>query len=445
MAARTHSAFLVPATLLFIGLSVLLFKAPAQAPVISTLFFTFVFMTATFQTVETAAFFAVLIGMLECGACAMVSGLDRLWLLGQVPFMGIALWIVQTMATRETRVEKESLNYLQDRQEALAKMNKEKEALIRRVADLGEQAALRRTLFDAVQQMASLLDPLVIRQRLMEFVRATVRKGTIQFFGGHVPRDLLDKWVMDRKISLLVTDTAQDARFKMARLPNEVRSVIAAPIIVEKQWLGLVRVNGFEPDLFTVGDLRVLESLSLMASLALENLQLLHRLKEGAVRDNLTGLYTHRFFEERLNEEILSAGRFQTQFCVLLMDIDHFKRYNDTYGHAAGDEVLVRFSKLLQQCVRPIDFVARYGGEEFTVILPQTAIETARTMAEQIRQAIMAETFQFSGGAMGQERVTVSIGISAFPEEATTASQLIRVADMRLYHAKENGRNQVVG
>ena len=232
----------------------------------------------------------------------------------------------------------------------------------------------------------------------------------------------------------------------MARLPNEVRSVLAAPMIVERQWVGLVRVNGFEPDLFTVGDLRVVEALSLMASLALENLQLLHRLKEGAVRDNLTGLYTHRFFEERLNEEILSAGRFQTEFCVLLLDIDHFKRYNDTYGHAAGDEVLVRFSKLLQRAVRPVDFVARYGGEEFTIIMPQTGIEQARAMAEQIRQGIEAETFQFSGGAAARERVTVSIGLFLdFPQEATTASQLIRVADMRLYHAKQNGRNQVVG
>ena len=140
-------------------------------------------MTATFQTVETAAFFAVLIGLLECGACVLVSGWDRLWLVGQAPFMGLALWIVHAAAVRETRIEKESSGCLQERQEFLARLNKEKEALTRRVSDLGEQAALRRHLFDAVQQMASLLDPLVIRQRLMEFVRSTVRKGTIQFGG----------------------------------------------------------------------------------------------------------------------------------------------------------------------------------------------------------------------------------------------------------------------
>jgi diguanylate cyclase (GGDEF)-like protein len=446
MAARARTAFLFPAFLLFIALSILLFKAPDQAATISALFFVFVFMTAAFQTVETASFFAVLVAMVEfTGAGMVLTGWDRAFLAAQAPFMGLSLWLIHLSAVRELRMENESANFLQERQEKLAHRHKEKEAMTKRVADLMEQAALRRHLFDAVQQLASLLDPVVIRQRLMEFVRASVKKGTIQFFAGHVPRDPLDKWVMDRKISLLVTDTAQDARFKMARLPNEVRSALAAPMVVERQWVGLVRVNGFEPDLFTVGDLRVLEALTLMASLALENLQLLHRLKEGAVRDNLTALYTHRFFEERLNEEILSAGRFQTEFCVLLLDIDHFKRYNDTYGHAAGDEVLVRFSKLLQGMVRPVDIVARYGGEEFTVIMPQTGIDQARATAEQIRLAIQAESFQFGAERLAQERVMVSIGISDFPHEATTASQLIRVADMRLYHAKQNGRNQVVG
>ena len=445
MAARTQAALLVPAFILLIGLSILLFKSPAEAPVISALFFIFIFMSAVFQTIETASLFAVLAGLAECVGAVLLTGGDRWWLLGQPVCMGLTLWMVKTYAHREAQIELASSNFLQERQKMLAGVNKEKEAMIRRVSELSEQAALRRHLFDAVQQFASLLDPVVIRQRLMEFVQASIGKGTIQFFAGHVPRDLLDKWVMDRKISLLVTDTAQDGRFKMAKLPNEVRSVLAAPMVVERQWVGLVRVNGFEPDLFSVGDLRILEALTLMASLALENLQLLHQLKEGAIRDNLTALYTHRFFEERLNEEILSAGRFQTEFCVLLLDIDHFKRYNDTYGHAAGDEVLIRFARLLQQSVRTIDIVARYGGEEFTVIMPQMGIDQARMMAERIRQGIEGETFQFGAGGVTQERVTISIGISGFPHEATTASQLIRVADMRLYHAKQNGRNQVVG
>jgi diguanylate cyclase (GGDEF)-like protein len=221
--------------------------------------------------------------------------------------------------------------------------------------------------------------------------------------------------------------------------------VLAAPVVVERKMTGIVRLNGFEPGLFTIGDLRVLEALSVLASLALENLQLLNRLHEGAIRDNLTNLYTHRFFQERLADEILREGRFQTDFCLLLLDVDHFKRYNDTYGHAAGDQVLVRVSRILQQSVRPVDLVARYGGEEFIVILPQTSLPQAREAAEMLRQKIEAESFNFGSEAAAQERVTVSIGVSGFPHEATIASQLVRVADTRLYQAKQSGRNRVVG
>lgn len=130
---------------------------------------------------------------------------------------------------------------------------------------------------------------------------------------------------------------------------------------------------------------------------------------------------------------------------MLLMDIDHFKRYNDTYGHAAGDQVLVRFSQVLGRLVRPVDMLARYGGEEFVLILPQVTVIQAREMAENIREAIAAEVFQFGSDSSTQEHVTVSIGLSNFPNEATIASQLLRVADYRLYQAKEGGRNRVVG
>ncbi len=353
--------------------------------------------------------------------------------------------MIHRYAARDQRDELDCSEGLRERQQSLYALQKEKESLEKRLVDLDSQAALRQHLSNAVHQFSSLLDPVVVRQRLMEFVRSTIGRGTIHFFAGNSPRDAMDKWVMERKLSLLVTDLAQDSRFPPQRNNNEVRSVLAAPIVVERQLVGIVRLNGFEPGLFSVGDLRVLESLSVLASLALENLQLLGRLQEGAIRDNLTNLYTHRFFQERLADEILREGRYQTDFCLLLLDVDHFKRYNDTYGHAAGDQVLVRVAQILQQSVRPVDLVARYGGEEFIVILPQMSLPQAREMAEQIRQRIAAESFNFGAEAAAQESVTVSIGVSGFPHEATIASQLIRVADTRLYQAKQSGRNRVIG
>jgi diguanylate cyclase (GGDEF)-like protein len=444
-AQRKTAAFLLPATLAFFGLTVLLFRSPAQYPVIVLLFLAFVMATGFAISLEMASVFAVLVTFIEVGAVGFVQGDEKGWIAGQFILLWASVYLAHRYAARDKQDESSCTDGLRDRQQSYGSLQKEKESLEKRLVDLDNQAALRQNLSNAVHQFASLLDPVIVRQRLMEFVRSSIAKGTIHYFAGTSPRDAMDKWVMDRKISLLVTDVAQDSRFPPSKSNNEVRSVLAAPIVVERQLVGVVRLNGFEPGLFSVGDLRILESLSILASLALENLQLLNRLQEGAIRDNLTGLYTHRFFQERLADEILREGRYQTDFCLLLLDVDHFKRYNDTYGHAAGDQVLVRVAQILEQSIRSVDLVARYGGEEFIVMMPQTALPQARAMAEQLRQRIEAESFSFGSDVSMQERVTVSIGVSGFPHEATIASQLIRVADTRLYQAKQSGRNRVIG
>jgi diguanylate cyclase (GGDEF)-like protein len=442
---RKTVAFLTPAILLFISLNIWLFRLPSQYPLIVLLFLAFVLSTAALISIDIASVCAVFVTMAELVGVAFVPGEDKLWIVGQIPLVWLAVYVSYRFLQREKDDESRRASGLRERQQALLSVQKEKDSLEKRLTELDGQASLRQHLFNAVHNLASLLDPVMIRQRLMEFVRATIGRGTIHYFAGSVPRDLMDKWVMERKLPLLVTDVLQDSRFKPSRAGVEVRSVLAAPMIVERQLVGIIRLNGFEPELFSVSDLRIVEALSLLASLALENLQLLARLEESATKDNLTGLYTHRFFQERLADEILRAGRYQTEFCLLLLDIDHFKRYNDTYGHAAGDQVLVRFSQVLQQHARPVDIVARYGGEEFVLILPQTTPADARQVAESIRQSISSHTFNFGSEATMNERVTVSIGVSNFPNEATTSSQLVRVADYRLYQAKEGGRNQVIG
>jgi diguanylate cyclase (GGDEF)-like protein len=444
-AERRSAAFFLPALLQFIGLTVMLFRAPGDYAVILPLFFSFVMAIGFVVSLEMASVFGVLVTLIELGTIGFVKGNDALFIAGQIVMLWAGVYLVQRYAQRDREDEQTCADGVRERQQTMFALQKEKESIEKRLADLDTQATLRQHLSNAVHQFSSLLDPVVVRQRLMEFVRSTIGRGTIHYFAGAQPRDTMDKWVMERKLSLLVTDVAQDSRFPPGRANNEVRSVLAAPIVVERQLMGIVRLNGFEPGLFSVGDLRILESLSVLASLALENLQLLGRLQEGAIRDNLTGLYTHRFFQERLADEILREGRYQTEFCLLLLDVDHFKRYNDTYGHAAGDQVLVRVAKMVQELVRPVDLVARYGGEEFIVIMPQSPLDQAREMAETIRQRIEAESFQFGNEEATQEHVTVSIGISGFPTEATIASQLIRVADSRLYEAKQGGRNRVVG
>jgi diguanylate cyclase (GGDEF)-like protein len=157
--------------------------------------------------------------------------------------------------------------------------------------------------------------------------------------------------------------------------------------------------------------------------------------------DGLTGVYRRGDFEERLRHEIVRAKTFKTTLCVMLLDIDHFKRLNDRYGHPFGDQVLRRVGELLNASVYDTDFVARYGGEEFVVVLPRAEPEGALRKAEAIRRAVEDERFAL---ALETIRVTVSIGVAHFPRDAATPEELVGQADAALYRAKSDGRNRVV-
>ena len=157
--------------------------------------------------------------------------------------------------------------------------------------------------------------------------------------------------------------------------------------------------------------------------------------------DGLTGVFRRGDFEERLRHEIVRAKTFKTTLCLMLLDIDHFKRLNDRYGHPFGDQVLRRVGELLNASVYETDFVARYGGEEFVILLPRAEPEGALRKAEAIRLALENERFQL---ALETIRVTVSIGVSHFPRDAKTPEELVAQADAALYSAKSQGRNRVL-
>ncbi len=160
-----------------------------------------------------------------------------------------------------------------------------------------------------------------------------------------------------------------------------------------------------------------------------------------ATIDGLTELYNHRYFQETLKNQIEISKRYGQPFSLIIIDIDFFKKFNDTYGHQAGDAVLKQVAQTLKKNSRTTDFVCRYGGEEMSIILPNTNAEEALFNAERVRKAIAEKEFQLNATEKGN--VTISVGVSTFPDNAETAQDLIEYADKGLYYAKEHGRNQV--
>jgi diguanylate cyclase (GGDEF)-like protein len=168
-------------------------------------------------------------------------------------------------------------------------------------------------------------------------------------------------------------------------------------------------------------------------------------MEKQSLYDELTQLPNHRFCERRLQEEIMRFDG-QTSLSLLLIDLDHFKKINDTYGHLAGNVVLERLARTFESCIRKSDFVARYGGEEFIVVLPGAPSKLAREIGEKIRSTVekLSLTVPTMEGETANVSVTVSIGVATSPDDADTAQQLVRYADRAMYHgAKRAGRNRV--
>ncbi|MCC7460067.1 MAG: diguanylate cyclase [Proteobacteria bacterium] len=226
---------------------------------------------------------------------------------------------------------------------------------------------------------------------------------------------------------------------KKMKLPNIFQSVCIFPFETKEEVLGSVVFLSQKDKCFSASARKILEVLSMQASISIKNAKMVRDLEQLATTDGLTGLINHRTFQKQLIHEIERAKRTHTEMTLMLVDLDHFKKINDNYGHPIGDFVLKEVAAFLKNSVRNVDYVARYGGEEFAVILPDTTAQEALMMANRMAAEIRKKELVEQGLSL---KVTFSIGIATYPEHAVLKEHLIDFADTALYTSKRTGRNK---
>jgi len=242
---------------------------------------------------------------------------------------------------------------------------------------------------------------------------------------------------MKIKNSEIVKDLSSDERFAhLSKKIQDVKSAIILPLTVsERTEEVLILMNKKNRTEWGNYDLVFLGNLADHAAIAIHNAQLY----ELAITDGLTKLFIHRYFQNRLESELIRAKRYNSNISLLMLDIDHFKKVNDAYGHQEGDYVLKKFAKIISDHIRKVDIAARYGGEEFAIILPETGITGAEQVAEHLRYLIEKECFTIDGKSVP---ITTSIGVSSW-DKVVSKEEFIGQSDRALYQAKHKGRNRI--
>lgn len=228
-----------------------------------------------------------------------------------------------------------------------------------------------------------------------------------------------------------------------ATCPDEVRSHAAMPLRSGEKVVGVLMIASSIRRALTEAEKERVQVIANQSSLALQNALLHEELERLSVTDRLTGLYNHGYLHQRLEQEIERATRFGHSLSVIMLDIDDFKQFNDRHGHPMGDVVLKAVSEIIRENLREIDVAARYGGEEFMVVLPETDIEGALSVAERMRSSIEGRRHATADGERRAAQ-TASFGVAMYPLHAADASSLIQSADQALYRAKRTGKNKVV-
>ncbi len=258
-----------------------------------------------------------------------------------------------------------------------------------------------------------------------------------------------DCWALRRGQAHLLDETHAGLPCNHLDNPSPANS-LCIPLIAQGEVLGILHLQsaGQSSDSAVAGDglsdskQRLAQVLADSVALVLANLKLRETLRHQSIRDPLTGLFNRRYMEETLDREMSRASRHQHPLGVIMLDVDHFKSFNDTFGHHGGDTLLAELGKFLRTHIRGADIACRYGGEEFALILPEASLGIAYQRAEQIRQEVKNLRVQHRGQPLGA--ISLSLGVAMFPEHGATGEAILRMADAALYRAKREGRDRSV-
>jgi diguanylate cyclase (GGDEF)-like protein len=282
----------------------------------------------------------------------------------------------------------------------------------------------------------------VLTEQRMLSLLGEIREGKKVTNGELRPRRLdgILRTVVEKAKPSRIFDAARESDLKMDE--KWIRSLMAVPLISRGNVIGVIDARSTKSGAFLDQDEKMFSILAGSAALAIENAQLHQKTEELTIVDDLTDLYNFRYFSRKLGAEVMRAERYHLPLSLIMLDIDWFKRCNDTYGHLFGNMVLKDLARRTKDSVREVDVVCRYGGEEFAVILPQTRKADAQMIGERIRRSVESADF-VSEFKDARVKITVSLGIASFPENGRTVKELIERVDQALYLAKGRGKNLV--
>jgi two-component system cell cycle response regulator len=276
-------------------------------------------------------------------------------------------------------------------------------------------------------------------------IRRVVGEGADKLLGSeHKDPSSIASMVVKNKLALPAGGDWHERDVPVFSHPMRIKdyeSLYLLPLLVKDEVIGTFTVAAHRAAAFPSDRREMLGVIANQVAISMQNARMYEVVEEQATTDGLTGLVNHRTFQERFSTMLGRAERHDFPVSLLLTDIDHFKKVNDTYGHPTGDEVLRRVAAILKASARKIDIVARYGGEEFAIVLEATDRNGARQLAERIRTEVSQQTFPSPQGAFN---ATLSIGVAGYPDDARDKAEIISRADQSLYSAKHGGRNRTV-